>query len=152
MIKTKFRFDFEANEWKRVAPMSIARDSPSHVVLSGRLYVIGGWMCDKSVEYYDPPTNKWQSVAPMIQGRGRPAVGALNGYIYVFGGRGSLDVLQSIERYDPAENSWTEVLITRDFLFLNERRLLMIVYDIFSTDALRPSCSKILALTWNNCC
>lgn len=45
--------------------MSTARYGSSHVVLSGRLYVMGGWGDNKSVEYYEPATNKWQTAAPM---------------------------------------------------------------------------------------
>lgn len=88
--------------------MSIPRCKSAHVVLSGRLFVIGGSDEDvsrlRSVEYYEPLIDKWQTVAPMLHKRIMLAASTLNGFIYVIGGEGEGGHLQSIERYNPSEN------------------------------------------------
>lgn len=117
-----FRFDFASNKWSAVAPMSTRRECQAHVVLSGRLFAIGG--CNRetgnqnSVEYYDPSTNKWQTVASMHFRRKRPAAHvSSNGFIYVVGGCDAIVIFQSIERYDPGENLWTQVITTHIFCY-----------------------------------
>lgn len=93
--------------------MSTPRRFATHIVLSGRLYVMGGRNTSvnrlRSVEYYEPSTNKWQPVASMRYEKTRASACVLNGFIYVLGGAGEPESLQAIERYDPDGNSWTEV-------------------------------------------
>lgn len=97
-------------------PMFIPRTDTAHVVLSGLLYVIGGYTGVESyknyVEYYDPSINKWKMGEPMRHERRQPAAHVSNGFIYVLGGRRSEtgDALQFVERYNPAENTWIEVI------------------------------------------
>lgn len=91
----------------------------SHVVLAGRIYVVGGYDEDNhassSVECYDPLADTWETLAPMNHGRVEPAVIALNGFIYVFGGGHPTD---RVERFNPEENSWTVVsIISRPDVF-----------------------------------
>lgn len=45
----------------------------------------------------------------MLQMRMGAAACALNGILYVTGGRGDNHILNTIEKYNPVENSWTEV-------------------------------------------
>lgn len=125
------RFDFAMNEWSEVAEMAIHRRAPAHVVLSDRLFVIGGRNRQSrrlnSVECYTPSTNKWETLAPMRRERDGATACALNKFIYVFGGHGVDNSLHSIERYDSHTNSWTEVNIVVDFgIFLSETKLLLI--------------------------
>lgn len=93
--------------------MPTLRWLPTHVVLSGRIFLMGGWNDQKenvnSVECYDPLTDQWETVAPMRNRRHGAAACVSGGFIYVFGGTRRLGLLQSIERYDPMEDSWTEV-------------------------------------------
>lgn len=88
------------------------RRLPAHAVLSGFLFVIGGETVSaefqNSVEYYMPSTDQWVTVALMRHGRSAVAACSSNGYIYVFGGFAADGALQSIERYGPRDNSWTE--------------------------------------------
>lgn len=96
--------------------MSVSRRFSSHVVLAGRLFVIGGVdaqnRLENTVEYYVPLTDKWKTVAPMRHKRVASAACALNGIIYVFGGEGPEGFHHSIEKYNPRENAWTEVSYT----------------------------------------
>jgi len=83
------------------------------VVLSNRLYVIGGETRpgDKAiglVEYYSPADNKWNDVTPLLVPRVLPSVTVLDGKIYVCAGIGSDgSYLTSVEVYDPATNQWS---------------------------------------------
>lgn len=108
-----FRFEFAANKWTEVTPMSLPRRFSAHVVLSDRLFVIGGNVEQNqnvnSVENYDPLTDKWESVAPMQHIRSGAAACVAKGFIYVFGGWDAKHLLQSMERYEPGENTWTKV-------------------------------------------
>lgn len=91
--------------------MPTPRRFVAHTILSGRLFVIGGDSTldgdTNHVENYDPITNKWLTTAPMCHPRRFATACALNGFIYVFGGK-NREATKSIERYDPAQNSWDE--------------------------------------------
>lgn len=108
-----FRFDFVKNEWTEVAPLPAPRCYSTHVVLADFLFVIGGrnakFNAVNSVEYYEPLTDNWQSAAPLLHERECAAACVSNGFIYVLGGDDHSKLLQSIERYDRRDNSWTEV-------------------------------------------
>lgn len=113
--------------------MPTGRAGAAHVVLSGRLYVLGG--CDdrgenfKSVDCYNPCTDRWQTVAPMHYGRTLPAVCVANGFIYALGGTERGQPLDSVERYNPDDNSWTEVFIyLSDSIDWNERNFLIPIH------------------------
>lgn len=103
-----------------IKELAVPRQNAAHVVLAGFLYVIGG--DDEqdeslsSVEYYVPLTNEWKAATPMKRKRSFAIAHALNGFIFVLGGMAIRENIQSIERYDPRENSWTEVRFN-DFTF-----------------------------------
>lgn len=123
-----FRFDFLKNKWTEIAPMSIARNAFAHVVLSDRIFVFGGrnetGRSINSVEYFKQSTNEWQTVSPMRHVRAYGSACAPNGFIYVLGGVVGSGVHQSIERYDPGENAWTEVSLTEEEEWLHLKILL----------------------------
>lgn len=72
-----------------------------------------GSVCHRSVECYDPHTNKWTMRAPMNKRRGGVGVGVANGFLYAFGGHDcpasnpSVKRNETVERYDPATDTWT---------------------------------------------
>lgn len=92
-----------------------------------------------SVERYHPHTNAWCSVAPMNKSRSAGAVIACQGkrtrkkkkmltfilislflgFIYALGGHDGLSIFDSVERYDPSTNTWTEAtsMLTRRLCF-----------------------------------
>lgn len=105
--------------------MSLQRRYSAHVVLSGQLFVMGGendrGSRHKSVEYYDPAMDTWQMAAPMRHGRVFATASVSNGFIFVLGGLGKQGDLQSIEKYDPSDDSWIEVKINNIILILSNR-------------------------------
>lgn len=98
-----------------MTPRSLVRRHPAHAVLEGRLYIIGGsasgeqYTVLNSVECFDPSTNEWQPVAPTTRARFGGSACAGNGHIYLLGG--APGTVLPMERYDPAVNSWTRVII-----------------------------------------
>eukprot|EP00312_Isochrysidales_sp_CCMP1244_P040906 CAMPEP_0202765160 /NCGR_PEP_ID=MMETSP1388-20130828/27584_1 /ASSEMBLY_ACC=CAM_ASM_000864 /TAXON_ID=37098 /ORGANISM="Isochrysis sp, Strain CCMP1244" /LENGTH=58 /DNA_ID=CAMNT_0049433703 /DNA_START=1 /DNA_END=175 /DNA_ORIENTATION=+ len=55
-------------------------------VLDGKLYAVGGYDDDSSVERYDLATNAWEAVAPLPSARINHAMAALDGKLYAIGG------------------------------------------------------------------
>lgn len=138
-----FRFDFETNEWNDVAPITTPRNRPSHVVHSGRLYVLGGYddadNAFNSVEYYDPSTDQWQAVAPMLEERAIPAVCVSQGFIYALGGMTKRQILHSVERYNPDENTWTKVFIKWEIYWFQRNKITHISSSRFQMEFVLPS-------------
>ena len=69
-----------------------------------------------SVEIFDPATNSWRNGPSMAVARDNPGSAVLNGKIYVFGGRTRFaaggevtSTPTSVEMFDPATNTWTEL-------------------------------------------
>lgn len=79
---------------------------------SGFIFVIGGESglnkYEKSLEYYMPLTDKWVTGAPMRRERSAAAACSSKGFIYVIGGFAAEGGLQSIERYNASDDTWTE--------------------------------------------
>lgn len=94
--------------------MPTPRNCSAHVLVDDLLYVIGGrnevvGEVD-AVEMYAPLTDQWETVVPMRQKRYGPvACASRDGFIYVFGGFNSRRIVESVERYEPKANTWTEV-------------------------------------------
>lgn len=98
--------------------MAVMRSTAGVAILNNRLFVLGGRdgsSCHRSVESYDPHTNKWTLCAPMNRRRGGVGVGVVNGFLYALGGHDSpannpsCIRTETVERYDPATDSWTMV-------------------------------------------
>ena len=123
----------DAGGWHTVAHMVVERESHGVGVLNGTLYAMGGVDFNRnngyisSVEAYHPASNHWTqcvtpsasppcvSIAPMSVPRFNLGVGVLGGMLYAVGGQNgdapplANDTLASVEKYDPAANSWTPV-------------------------------------------
>ena len=68
--------------WKKVCPMNIRRSAVGAAVLANRIYVVGGYDGNSSlnsVECYDPEMNQWKFVASMSTLRSAAGVTSLNG-------------------------------------------------------------------------
>lgn len=71
---------------------------------NNRLHVVGGRIREDGpslnrVDVFDPIKNKWTLGTPMAFDRIRPTLSEDNGFLYVYSAN-------SLERYDPAVNSW----------------------------------------------
>ena len=98
--------------------MSFILYSPIHPFcdnfLGGLLYLIGGRTnsaIDKidsdSLECYDPFTHEWTTLAPLNTPRHRLGLGTIDGVVYALGGSDGMIHLNSMEKYDVAEDFWT---------------------------------------------
>jgi N-acetylneuraminic acid mutarotase len=97
-------YDPATNTWTTKAPMPTARVAMAGVVLSGRLYVMGGRVGTTyldAVQTYEPVTNTWSTRTPMINRRAGLAGGAINQLIYTMGGRNEARLLTLNERFTP---------------------------------------------------
>jgi N-acetylneuraminic acid mutarotase len=101
------------NAWLPVAPMQAARYAPAAASVNGLMYAIGGAIGGtnglvflNSVEVYNAAN--WTTVASMPTARDYLAAVAVSGLIYAIGGGSSSpDFLNTVEVYNPANNSWT---------------------------------------------
>ena len=78
--------------------------------LNGEIYVFGGTELQKKA-YKLNQQMKWERVADMSEHRYcGPSSLSFEGSIWVFGGcNSSLDALNSVEKYIPAENRWIKM-------------------------------------------
>ena len=112
-------YDLETDTWtdcgSSCAAMTTARSGSTSSAVNGKIYVIGG--LDGSflttVEEYDPATNTWTdcggTCATMTTARYAATSSVVNGKIYVIGGEDAFSgsILNTVEEYDPATNTWT---------------------------------------------
>lgn len=95
---------------EEIEPMKYGRHEYAVAVMDGKIYIAGGVGDDKDYSYlntaecYDPITNEWTEIASMKHPRAEFALAELNGMLYAMGGH------ESIERYDPGQDIWTEVI------------------------------------------
>ncbi len=108
------------SRWSTGAPMPTARAFAATAVVDGLVYVAGG-IADPNnpvdlgtLEIYDPATDQWTAGPPLLTPRGGAAAIGVDtgqpcgGYLYVFGG-GWDHPLASVERYDPAAQTWAAI-------------------------------------------
>jgi hypothetical protein len=108
-------FNPRSGRWSKGLPLPQPRGGPGAAALDGLLYVAGGLIPLKGSGYemansmvaFDPARNTWRSVAPMPTARERFRLVASGAYLYAVGG---FDLtgpsLSTVERYDPASDSW----------------------------------------------
>jgi N-acetylneuraminic acid mutarotase len=114
----------------RTTPVPLRFISAAAAWLRGRLYLTGGnitadagagaddghytvtLVTEKQVLCWDPaakPGAGWQPVAGLLTGRLGHAAVVLGGALYVLGGEDEDDILASVERYDPDQDTWVYV-------------------------------------------
>ena len=109
-------FDPTTQVWSMVKPMRKVRTGPGVVAHEGFIYCVGGACSDKkiasrTVERYDPETDQWVWISSMFRKRKNHAIAVMNRYIYAIGGIGEDGKwLASVERLDPMNNYWEEVI------------------------------------------
>jgi hypothetical protein len=78
--------------------------------LGNKIYVLAGGHVDlKKIWSYDPVSNVWDTSIPLMNAaRSCPELQVVCGRIYAIGGSNSssVDVLSSVESWEPGESSW----------------------------------------------
>jgi N-acetylneuraminic acid mutarotase len=108
-------YDPATDSWNTKASMPSDKESACVGVVSGKLYVLGGYREAKvtsSVLQYDPSTDTWESRASMPAPRAFAACAVVDDRIYLFGGGEAIDdpessPLSTVFEYDPATDTWT---------------------------------------------
>ncbi|MCF6442993.1 hypothetical protein L1077_26570 [Pseudoalteromonas luteoviolacea] len=122
---TNAHWVLKAGQWQQAAPLPIASNSATSVVINGQWYVMGGRV--NALDFknldnlwrYDAQQDSWENLANMPQASAGLAGAVLNGQIYVFGGEeytyitnnlGEREMktrtFDGIWRYDPDSNLW----------------------------------------------
>lgn len=117
---TTFEYDPAADTWTRKASMPTAREDMASAVVDDKIYIFAGITnpaleITAAVEVYDPSTDSWQIRAQMPNPRCLGDFGcAYNGAIYLVSGTDNLDGYDAVlhpktrvDRYNPADNTWT---------------------------------------------
>lgn len=121
-LKSGVRYDPRTKIWSAIAAMSSKRAHFGLGVIQGKLYAVGGrngFEDLSSVERYDPGQDKWTTVAPLNSKRCNFGMAVMNGYLYAVGGRcgssrsSSIEQLSTVERYDPMQNKWINIIPMR---------------------------------------
>jgi N-acetylneuraminic acid mutarotase len=104
------------NTWSSEAPMPGGRYQSSGAgVISGLLYVAGGWtmsppLPSSSLLVYNPAMNAWSSATAMPQLSGCGQSGAIGGKLYTTTPCNGFSGYQAIlQAYDPVANSWANL-------------------------------------------
>ncbi|NXB96748.1 NS1BP protein, partial [Vidua chalybeata] len=79
--------------------------------LNGKLYIVGGSdpYGQKGLKNFAAAVGCcwWLTLPALVAGRHQSAVCELGGYLYIIGGAESWNCLNSVERYNPENNTWT---------------------------------------------
>uniref|UniRef100_A0A0A9YYK4 Kelch-like protein diablo n=2 Tax=Lygus hesperus TaxID=30085 RepID=A0A0A9YYK4_LYGHE len=102
-------YDFTLETWSTVAEMPGRRCRAGLVVLSGKVYAVGGFngsLRVRTVDVYDAATDQWLSSCSMEARRSTLGVAVLNNCIYAVGGFDGSTGLNSAEMFDPRKQEW----------------------------------------------
>ncbi|MBX3320273.1 MAG: hypothetical protein KF890_10370 [Nitrospira sp.] len=108
-------YDPVADQWSSKSPLPVGLHHVGIGVVSGRLYIIGGyaksgfsvWNPVATVYAYDPASDSWTERASMPTARGALSVTEHNGKLYAIGGFDRTANNAQVEVYDPVRNEWT---------------------------------------------
>jgi hypothetical protein len=115
--------DATTNTWTTVAtdPVPDALFAHTCAAVGGKLYVAGGsnaGTAGTSAYVYDPNAaagSRWSAIGSLNTARAYAGGVAIAGYVYVAGGLGTggtADQKNTVEQYNPATNTWTELTAT----------------------------------------
>jgi hypothetical protein len=109
-------YDIATNTWTSGAnmPTSPGVEAAAGAVVNGKFYVMGGDDFTNGLNtnfIYDIATNTWSTGAPLPDFRTNTYGTAYNGLIYVYGGviLPAFTTTDTLLRYDPVANSWTNL-------------------------------------------
>lgn len=114
VISVVEKYDVASEQWiTSLAPMPTPRHHAASAVVDGNIYVMGGRITGDLInvdliEKYDPILDKWAvNLEPMPSKRSGVVATSLNGLIYALGGEQIQGTFDEVERYDPANDTWT---------------------------------------------
>lgn len=109
-------YDIATNTWTSGAnmPTSPGVEAAAGAVVNGKFYVMGGDDFNNGLNttfIYDIGTNSWTTGATLPDNRTNTYGTAYNGLIYVYGGvmLPGFTTTDTLLRYDPVANSWTNL-------------------------------------------
>jgi N-acetylneuraminic acid mutarotase len=111
-VMEAYEYDPQADAWRVLPKMKVARASVGVAVVDGKLHAIGGRALDQSThdvhQVWDPATNAWTDKAPLPKARDHMATVAVDGKIHVIGGRfdASSNNTGMHDVYDPKTDKW----------------------------------------------
>lgn len=108
-------FDPQSLTVTEAAPLPLAFNSATGVVLDDKFYVVGGRQVGGAnlaqLQRFDVATNSWQLLSPMPQAQGGLAAAVLDGELLVFGGEYFDDgggVYSQVWRYQASTDRWQQ--------------------------------------------
>ncbi len=89
--------------------LNTPRKRAASATLNGKIYVAGGYGTNylKSCEVYDPNTNEWTPIQDLNIARQNAELVAFNNKLYCIGGDGNNGIENTVEEYNPTNNTWT---------------------------------------------
>lgn len=105
-------YDPEADEWREGAPIPTPREHLAAGAEGGSLYAAGGRDLGPDanlavLERYDVAADEWEQLDPMPTSRGSIGATVAHGRLVVVGGETSNRVLDDVELYDFANETWS---------------------------------------------
>ena len=102
-------YDPTTDIWTDAEPMSSPRSYAGIAVVQNKLYITGGHVRTivGTVESFDCKSRKWNNIASMNYARKCHSAAVVEDHVYVCGGYSISENLNSVERYSPADNTWT---------------------------------------------
>jgi N-acetylneuraminic acid mutarotase len=111
-LKDFYEYDPAANSWKKIADFVDGRYGAVAFSVSNRGFVGSGFNGNNKNDLweYSPDGNTWVPRANLFSKRANATSFVIDGAAYVLGGSDNLSTVKEVERYDPANNTWTQKL------------------------------------------
>lgn len=104
-LKSVDRFNVQSGEWETLPPMPKQCLGSVGGVLSGRVYVCGGFGAfGRAAARFSPSRHKWEHVPSMGTQRGCAAAAVIGQRLYICGGQDDVQTWRSTELFDARED------------------------------------------------
>jgi N-acetylneuraminic acid mutarotase len=100
------------NTWSSGAAMPVALNWPAVGVISGKMYVVGGYTggpASADNQIYNPTTNTWSTGSSIPAATAQASAAVVKNVLYVFGGsnNGGSSVFNTVWAYSPKTDKWS---------------------------------------------